>query len=113
MKELKSFTKGGIHPHDHKLATRDSRIREAGIPSSVVIPLHQHMGKPAACTVAVGDNVEAGMLIGEATGFFSANIFSSVPGTVKEITELYQPNGLKCVVSALIFRTSRSRSGKR
>lgn len=112
MNELKSFKKGGVHPHDHKKATADLPIRNASVPSRAVIPLHQHMGKPALCTVKAGDTVTEGMLIGQAAGFFSANVSSSIPGTVTEITEIYQPNGLKSQAVVVELAGEFEKSGK-
>lgn len=53
----------------------------------VHIPLRQHIGAPAAPVVQVGDEVKVGQKIGEAGGFVSVPIHSSVSGTVKAIKE--------------------------
>ena len=50
------------------------------------ILLRQHVGAPCEAIVAVGDKVKKGSLIAKPTGL-GANIFSSVYGQVKEITE--------------------------
>lgn len=50
------------------------------------ILLRQHVGKPCAPIVKVGDRVKKGTLIAEPTGL-GANIFSSAYGVVEEITE--------------------------
>ena len=55
------------------------------VPEEVVIPLAQHIGKPAAAVVSVGDTVKAGELIGAAQEGLSANIYTGFGGTVKEI----------------------------
>ena len=47
--------------------------------------LSQHIGAPAAPVVKKGDRVLTGQLLGEAGGFVSARVFSSVSGTVKGI----------------------------
>lgn len=78
---LRTFKKGGVHPHDNKLS-RDAAIEVFPLPETVVIPLSQHIGAPAAAQVAKGDKVKAGQLIASAAGFVSANIHSSVSGTV-------------------------------
>jgi electron transport complex protein RnfC len=95
MKNAKTFPRGGVHPPDYKIRTREEAIRNAPIPAEAVIPLHQHMGTPAECLVQPGDEVREGMLIGRATGPFSASVHSSVPGKVKEIREIYLPNGVR------------------
>lgn len=50
------------------------------------ILLRQHVGKPCAPIVKVGDKVKKGTLIAEPTGL-GANIFSSAYGVVEEITD--------------------------
>lgn len=55
-------------------------------PQEVIVPLSQHIGKPAVPTVAVGDPVEKGDLIAGAAEGLSANIHTGFAGIVKEIT---------------------------
>lgn len=81
---MKSFRLGGIHPHDNKLS-KDKAIEPFPLVDSVVIPLNQHIGSPSQATVAKGDRVLVGDLIGAASGFVSANIHSSVSGTVTAV----------------------------
>ncbi|MCH5160992.1 MAG: electron transport complex subunit RsxC [Clostridiales bacterium] len=76
--------KKGIHLPHNKL-TRLDEIAVCDAPSIVAIPLSQHIGKPAVCTVNVGDRVKAGTRIGVADGVVSADVFSSVSGVVKSI----------------------------
>lgn len=77
--------KGGTHPYDGKDLSRDSKVEELKPGKELVFPLSQHIGAPAVPVVAVGDRVLAGQKIAEAGGFVSANIHSSVSGTVKKI----------------------------
>lgn len=79
--------KRGVHPAGNKQITADIPLEEFPTPSEIAIPLSQHIGAPAVLTVAVGDNVKAGTLIGKAGGFVSANVYSSVSGKVKEIIQ--------------------------
>ena len=81
---LKTFRLGGVHPHDYKLS-KDAAIRMFDVPQTVVIPLGQHIGAPATAAVKKGDKVLVGDVIGTATGFVSANIHSSVSGTVTSV----------------------------
>ncbi len=81
---LKTFRLGGVHPHDYKIS-RDAAIRVFDVPQTVTIPLGQHIGAPATVTVQKGDKVRVGDVIGMATGFVSANIHSSVSGTVTSV----------------------------
>ena len=76
----------GLHAHDLKQLT----------PSEVFIPMSQHIGKPAAPVVNAGDTVHVGDLIGQADEkALSANIHSSVNGTVAEVT----PAGIRINVN--------------
>ncbi|MBE5964605.1 MAG: electron transport complex subunit RsxC [Lachnospira sp.] len=77
--------KGGVHPHDGKELSKDSPIVELKPIGDMVYPLSQHIGAPATPVVAKGDYVLEGQLIAAAGGFVSANIHSSVSGTVKAI----------------------------
>ena len=79
-----TFRIGGVHPDDAKLS-RGCAIEVLPLPQTVYISMAQHLGAPAKPIVAVGDTVKAGQLIAEAGGFISANVHSSVSGTVKSI----------------------------
>ncbi len=83
---MAGFTfKGGIHPYEGKELSKDKPIKRH-IPEGIMVyPLSQHIGAPAKPVVKKGDRVLAGQLIAEAGGFVSANIYSSVSGTVKSI----------------------------
>lgn len=93
MLRTKHFKKGGIHPPENKHFTEQISISAGVIPKVARIPLLQHLGKPAKAVVKKGDKVEEGTLIGEADGAFSANIHSSIPGTVVGIEQDYDPAG--------------------
>ncbi len=95
MKNLKTFQQGGIHPPENKHLSEHKEIQKASVPEILVVPLSQHLGKPAQCLVNAGDTVSEGMLIGQADGFISANVHSPVTGTVEEIKDLFLPNGIK------------------
>lgn len=77
--------KGGTHPYDGKELSKDAAIEELKPGAELVFPLSQHIGAPAKPIVAVGERVLAGQKIAEKGGFISANIHSSVSGTVKKI----------------------------
>ncbi len=77
--------KGGIHPDDEKHFSANSRTIEIDAPEIVRIPLSQHIGAPAKPVVKEGDHVLVGQKIGEAGGFVSAHVHSSVSGTVRKI----------------------------
>jgi electron transport complex protein RnfC len=88
--------KGGVHPFEGKELTKDKPIKELLPEGDMVFPLSQHIGAPAVPVVAKGDRVLAGQLIAEAGGFISANIHSSVSGTVKAIEPRTLATGGKC-----------------
>lgn len=79
-----TFSIGGIHPNDNKLA-RGCAIEELPLPQTVYVSMAQHLGAPAKPIVAVGDTVKAGQVIAEPGGFISAFVHSPVSGTVKSI----------------------------
>lgn len=93
--------KGGVHPYDGKELSKDIPTRQIYPDGEVVIPVAQHIGAPAKPIVNVGDRVLVGQKIAEANGFVSANIHSSVSGTVKKIEQRLVPNGSK-VLSVVI-----------
>lgn len=79
--------RGGIRPDDHKY-TKNSRIEPIKQPDTVSIPLSQHVGSMCRPTVAVGDKVAVGQLIGDIPGGLGCPVHSSVSGTVKGIEEI-------------------------
>ena len=78
---------GGIHPTEGKEPTEHLALVRFPEPETVVIPLSMHLGAPANAIVSVGDSVKVGQKIGEAAGFISAPVHSSVSGTVVAIEE--------------------------
>ncbi|MBN2380221.1 electron transport complex subunit RsxC [candidate division WOR-3 bacterium] len=77
--------RGGIHPPEFKELAESKPIEVMPLPGKVVIPLSQHTGAPAKPVVASGDVVKTGSLIGEAAGFISASVHSSISGKVASI----------------------------
>lgn len=65
-------------------------------PSEIIIPMAQHIGKPATPCVSRGDHVYAGQRIAEPSAFVSSPIHSSVSGTVKKIDTIALPGGSRC-----------------
>lgn len=87
--------KGGVHPDDGKRLSMDKEVIEYVPKGDMVFPLSQHIGAPAKPLVKKGDRVIVGQKIAEAAGFVSANIHSSVSGTVKAIEPRLTANGNK------------------
>lgn len=88
---MKTFPIGGIHPSDNKEWSKDKAIEVIDLPNEVLIPMIQHIGAPSTPLVQKGDKVLTGQLIGQATGFVSANIHSPISGTVTAVDAF--PNG--------------------
>lgn len=91
---LKTFPIGGIHPPELKL-TSDSPIIQLPVPQIITIPISQHIGAPATILVKKGDYVKTGQLIASVNGFVSANIHSSVSGTVNKIDSIPDTTGYR------------------
>lgn len=111
---LKTFKIGGIHPAENKLSAK-KHIEVFALPKSVFIPVAQHIGAPAEPIVQKGDKVKVGQLIARASGFVSANIHSSVSGTVKKIeagpdTSGYNKMGIYIDVEDDLWEESINRS---
>lgn len=98
---MKGLTfKKGIHPNYHKETTVGKRI-ELMLPNKeLVFPMSQHIGTPCLPIVKKGDHVYMGQKIGDASGFVSVPIHSSVSGTVKVIETRMTYRGVRdnCVV---------------
>lgn len=87
--------RGGIHPPHNKKSTEHKPVEIALQPKTVYIPLAQHIGAPSSALVSKGDTVKRGQKIGEATGFVSVPVHSSVSGVVKDISPRLVPGGQK------------------
>ena len=73
---------GGVHPSERKEYSEHIALERFPEPKTAVISMSQHLGAPANPIVQVGDTVKVGQKIGEAAGFISAPVHSSVSGTV-------------------------------
>ena len=91
---MKTFRKGGVHPHENKLSSGQA-IEVLPIPKTVSIPLAQVLGAPAVPVVEKGAKVLAGQLIAKGEAFISANVHSSVSGTVSKIDEVLDSSGYR------------------
>jgi len=96
---LRTFKLGGIHPAGNKLSA-GKPIEKLPLPKIVFIPIAQHIGAPAKPIVQPGDKVKVGQMIAQAGGFVSANIHSSVSGTVKKFAPAPDSGGYpkQCIV---------------
>ena len=96
-KALKRSAKGAAVPHEK--GTAGMATVTMATPAHVIIPMSMHIGAPAEPVVKKGDQVCVGTLIGKAGGFVSANIYSSVSGTVEGVAPFRMVNGSTCQVS--------------
>ena len=91
---MKTFKIGGVHPQENKLSA-GSPIREAALPKQAVFSMFQHIGAPAKPVVKKGDVVKVGTLLGEAGGFVSAPVYSSVSGKVNKVDAVIDASGTR------------------
>ncbi len=113
MSVRQSFSRVGILPRDLKDLTRGQALWNASVPVVSVVPLLQHReGDPAACLVAPGDVVREGMIIGRAAGPEGAHVHSPVPGTVRELREVFLPDGRRSPAVVIELGGEFDRLGK-
>lgn len=86
---------GGVHPPQNKTQSLQNLLKDAPLPSLVVLPLNMHMGAPAIPCVAVGDKVKRGQIVAEPSGGFSTGIHASISGEVVAIDDrpISHPSG--------------------
>ncbi|MEA1963890.1 MAG: electron transport complex subunit RsxC [Candidatus Aerophobetes bacterium] len=86
---------GGFHPLEKKEETEEKRVESFPEPKIVTIFLSQHTGKKAKPLVKPGDKIRVGQKIGEADGFISSPVHSSISGKVISLKEEIHPLSLK------------------
>lgn len=91
---IKTFSKGGVHPKEFKISA-GKKLTILAVPETVCIPVTQHLGAPAKALVVKGDKIRTGQLIAQSEGFVSANVHSSVSGTVSKIDLAFDSSGYK------------------
>ena len=75
----------GIHPPEAKDDTRDLPIKQFPFAPVMIVPLQQHIGKPALAVVREGQEVERGQLIAEPDGFLSVAMHAPASGVIQRI----------------------------
>ena len=88
---------GGVHPVEGKEPTEHLPLAAFPAPKTLVIPMSMHLGAPATPCVEVGETVKVGQKIGEAAGFISAPVHSSVSGKVVAIEDRPHATRGKCL----------------
>ena len=95
---------GGVHPSEKKELSEHIALTRFPDPKTVVIQMSQHLGAPANPIVQVGDTVKVGQKIGEAAGFISAPVHSSVSGTVVAVEpRMHATRG--CEMTAVVIES--------
>lgn len=87
---VKKF-RGGIHPADNKELSASKPIEKMPIPSTVIIPLKQHIGAPCNAIVNKGDIVLKGQVIATSLAPVSSPIHASTSGKVLKIEDYPHP----------------------
>jgi electron transport complex protein RnfC len=87
---------GGVHPPENKAQSTQLPIAKLSIPSTLVLPLRQHVGNIPKVKVNVGEYVLKGQLLAEAEGMVSAAIHAPTSGTITTIADaiIPHPSGL-------------------
>jgi len=93
---------GGVHPPENKQQSISTDIAHASIPSEIVLPVKQHIGKPGTITVNVGDKVLKGQALSKYDTSFMLPVHAPTSGTVTaiELRTTAHPSGLAetCIV---------------
>lgn len=84
--------RGGVHPKFNKEISNHLPIKTADIPSQLIVPLQQSMGRGAEPIVDVGDSVLKGQIIAQQSGKLSATVHAPTSGKVIEIAEKLIPH---------------------
>lgn len=75
----------GVHPPECKDDTMHLAIRRFPFAPELVVPLRQHLGKPAKSVVREGQEVVRGQTIAEADGFMSVAMHAPASGVIRKI----------------------------
>ena len=90
--DLPSF-RNGVHPPENKDLTSGIPSRRLPFPDEIILPLSQHIGRPAEALVKPGDRIERGDVIAKASGYVSSYVHATASGTVKSIEHWPHPAG--------------------
>ncbi|MGX9418959.1 electron transport complex subunit RsxC, partial [Vibrio sp. WJH972] len=93
---------GGVHPPENKRQSNQAHPVEASLPSQLVLPLKQHIGKSGDLSVSVGDKVLKGQTLTHYTSSFMLPIHAPTSGVISAIEKrtISHPSGLEdlCIV---------------
>jgi len=78
------YTRLGLNPYDRPAKYSAEKVS----PTTVTIPLRQHIGAPASATVSVGQSVRAGEVVGTTDDKdLGCPVHSGIAGVVSQVTE--------------------------
>lgn len=83
----------GVHPPESKDATSGLPIHQFPFAPILIVPLSQHIGKPAVPCIAEGEEVTRGQRIADPDGFLSVAIHAPATGVVRCIAPSPAING--------------------
>src|SRR5210317_1080786 len=81
----KNTFRHGIHPPENKDETANLPIRQFPFAPLLIVPMSQHLGKPAVPVVREGQEIVRGQTIAEPDGFMSVSMHAPASGTVRRI----------------------------
>ncbi|EKO3809121.1 electron transport complex subunit RsxC [Vibrio harveyi] len=87
---------GGVHPAENKKQSNKTELVHAAIPSEIVLPLKQHIGKAGNLLIAVGDSVLKGQQLTASDSGFTVPVHAPTSGQVTAIEPrtVAHPSGL-------------------
>ncbi|UQA50665.1 electron transport complex subunit RsxC [Vibrio sp. ED002] len=87
---------GGVHPAENKKQSNKAELVHAAIPSEIVLPLKQHIGKAGNLLIAVGDTVSKGQQLTASDSGFTVPVHAPTSGQVTAIEPrtVAHPSGL-------------------
>ena len=91
---LKTFKKGGVHPHENKFSA-NSPIQPIDPPQKIFVPLSQSLGAPSKPVVKKGDEVKAGDILATGESFISSYLHSPVSGKIENIDDFIDVSGYR------------------
>lgn len=77
--------RGGVHPHEEKELSQDRPLEAMPLPAILLLPVAQHLGRPAEAVVKKGEYVRQGQPIATAQGPISATVHAPASGTVTAV----------------------------
>ncbi len=83
----------GVHPPELKDSTRSLAIHQFPFAPVLIVPLSQHIGKPALPIVVEGQEVSRGQRIADPDGFMSVAIHAPASGIIRRIAPTPSING--------------------